>query len=77
MNEIIYIIGFACMGNLIVDFIANFKPLNRLSKIKPFNCEMCFTFWLSITFMLISFGLTGILLAAISAVVSNFIYKYI
>ena len=77
MNEIIQIIGFACIGNLIVDFIANFKPLIRLSKIKPFNCEKCFTFWISVSFFCIQFGPVGILYAAIAGVVSNLIYKYI
>ena len=79
MNEIIQIIGFACIGNLIVDFIANstWMPLYRLSQIKPFNCEKCFTFWLSVGFLTFTFGPVGILYAAISGVISNFIYKYI
>ena len=77
MNEILMIIGFSCIGHLVVDFIANAKPLIRLSKIKPFNCEKCFTFWLSVGFLTLTFGPVGILYAAISGVVSNFIYKYI
>jgi hypothetical protein len=76
MNELLMIIGFSCIGHLVVDFISNFPKL-YISKIKPFNCEKCFTFWLSVPFFLITFGLVGILYAAISGIISNLIYKYI
>ena len=76
MNEILMIIGFSCIGHLVVDFISNFPTL-YISKIKPFNCEQCFTFWLSVGFLTITFGPVGILYAAISGIISNLIYKYI
>tara|TARA_R110000822_G_scaffold65772_1_gene160911 strand:+ start:2830 stop:3057 length:228 start_codon:yes stop_codon:yes gene_type:complete len=74
MIDIIQILGFACLGHLITDFISSFD-LPELPE-KPFKCDMCLTFWLSIGPLMFLHGFTGILYASISAVVANYIYKY-
>ena len=72
---IIQIIGFSCLSYLAVDFISSFD-LPELPD-KPFRCEMCFAFWISILPLMIQFGPVGLLYAAISGVVANMAYKYI
>lgn len=67
------IIGFACLGHLLVDFIQdlNLEELNR----KPFNCNMCFSYWLSFIPFTVQYGLFGILLSAITGVASEILYR--
>ena len=72
---IIQIIGFACLGHLVTDFITHFD-LPELPE-KPFKCDMCMAYWISIIPLMVQFGFIGILYAAMSAVVANLIYKYI
>ena len=74
MIDIIQILGFACLGHLITDFISSFD-LPELPE-KPFKCDMCLTFWLSIVPLMFLHGFTGILYAAISSILANYIYKY-
>ena len=75
MNEIVQIIGFACLAHLAVDLISHFD-LPELPD-KPFRCDMCFAYWISVIPFIIQFGLVGILYGAISGVIANLIYKYI
>ena len=44
---------------------------------KPFKCDMCLTYWMSVVPLCIQFGPVGILYAAIAGVTANIIYKYI
>lgn len=74
-NIIIQIIGFACLGHIVTDFIAHWN-LPKLPD-KPFRCDMCMTYWISIIPLIVQFGLIGILYAAISSVTANIIFKYI
>ena len=74
-NIIIQIIGFACLGHIITDFISHWN-LPKLPD-KPFRCDMCMTYWISIIPLIVQFGFIGILYAAISSVTSNIIFKYI
>ena len=76
MSEIIIqIIGFACIGHIVTDFISHWN-LPKLPD-KPFRCDMCMTYWISIIPLIVQFGLIGILYAAISSVTANIIFKYI
>jgi hypothetical protein len=68
------IIGFACIGHLLTDFITTLD-LPSLPD-KPWKCDMCVTFWLSIVPLVVMHGWAGLLYAAISSVLSNYIYKY-
>ena len=74
MTEIIEILGFACLGHLLADFISSFD-LPELPD-KPFKCDMCLTYWISIFPLMYMHGLTGLLYSAISEVAANYIYKY-
>lgn len=76
IETILQIIGFACLGYLTVDLVATLDKEDDLPN-KPFKCEMCLTYWISVIPMCIQFGLIGIVYAAISAVTANILYKYI
>ena len=71
---ILQIIGFACLGHLVTDFIAHFDLPELPSK--PFKCDMCMTYWISIIPLMVQFGFKGILYAAISSIIANIIFKY-
>ena len=72
MGILITIIGFACLGHMSADFFTQFEKLPN----KPFKCNMCSTFWISIGFLIFNYGWEGILIAAIAAITSELIYKY-
>ena len=74
MNTLVLILGFACMAHLIVDFLQDldWAPLNR----KPFSCDMCTAFWISVPFLCGLHGWTGIPLAAITAVLADVIFRW-
>jgi len=75
MNEILQILGFACMANLLVDFISHWD-LPWLPN-KPFRCDMCMGAWLSLAPFCMQFGWAGLLYASITGVTANLLYKYI
>ena len=75
MDELVQIIGFACLAHLAVDFISSFD-LPELPD-KPFRCDMCFAAWTSVIPFIAQFGWVGVLYAAMSGVLANLIYKYI
>ena len=72
MGILIIIIGFACLGHMSADFFTQFERLPD----KPFKCNMCSTFWISIGFLIFLYGWEGILIAAIASITSELIYKY-
>jgi len=72
MGILIQILGFACLGHLGADFMSQFEGLWD----KPFKCNMCFSFWISILPFIFLYGWEGILLSAITAITSELIYKY-
>ena len=73
MDTIIELLGFAALGHLVADFLAN--QFSRLPA-KPFHCDMCMTFWISIVPYIALYGFRGILYASLSAIISNTLYKY-
>ena len=68
------IIGFACLAHLVVDFIVSLDK--DWIPTKPFKCDKCFAFWISIGPMLIQYGPTGILYSACIAILAQIIFKY-
>ena len=74
MNEFFQVIGFACLAHLVTDFIDH---MEWSLPDKPFRCDMCMGYWISIIPFFLQFGLHGVLLAAITGVTANLIYKYI
>lgn len=72
MEALLNIIGAACLGHLLADFNTHFNLPQ-----KPFQCDMCMSFWVSIIPFILIYGLSGLFYSAISAVLSNLIYKYL
>ena len=73
MNIILIILGFASLAHLLADFLNQFEELPK----KPFACNMCMAFWISLFPCMYLYGIEGILLAAISGIVSELIYRTI
>lgn len=71
MQEIINILGAAALGHLGADFLERFTWLPN----KPFKCNMCLSFWLSIGPFVYIYGYEGLLMAALAGIVSELIYK--
>ena len=67
------IIGFACLAHLAADFFEQFNTLWR----KPFKCNMCMGFWLSLPTFILLYGGWAPLVAAITGVTSEVIYRLI
>ena len=74
MTSLLQIIGFACLAHLITDFISHFD-LPELPD-KPFRCDMCMAYWISVIPLMVQFGWSGILMAAMSSIVAKLIFKY-
>lgn len=71
MDTIIHILGAACLGHMAADLLSQFERLPD----KPFKCNMCMTFWLSITPFIFIYGADSIFISAIAAIISEIIYK--
>lgn len=70
---VIEILGMACFGHMVVDFTQSLD-IPILNK-KPFSCDMCMTFWLSLGFYIAEFGAFGVPLASISAILADLIFR--
>ena len=67
------IIGMACVGHLVVDFLLQFEKLPN----KPWKCNLCATTWLTLIPAIYTYGWEGILVAACAGVVSETISQKI
>lgn len=67
------IIGMAALGHMGADFFEQFDKLPS----KPFKCNQCLTFWLSVGPFVYQYGFTGVAMAACASIVSELIYKLI
>ncbi len=70
---ILTILGFACLGHLGADF---FSQWDRLPN-KPLKCNMCLSFWLALIPLICVHGWQGPLIAAITGVTSETLYRII
>ena len=70
METIIQILGVASIATLAQQ--TNWYQ-NKVFDRKPFNCTMCFTFWLTIGFYISLHGWQGIPYAALTAITAEFI----
>ena len=70
---LIEILGMACLAHLVVDFL---QSLNKeyLNK-KPFSCDMCMGFWISILPFVAQYGFRGLAASAIAGVVADLIFR--
>jgi hypothetical protein len=68
------IIGFASLAHLLVDLIETIDTNNWAPR-KPFKCDLCMGFWLSVWPLVDMYGFKGILAAAITGVTSDVLYR--
>ena len=68
---IVFILGMACLGHILTDFLEQFDRLPY----KPWKCNLCLTTWLTLVPAIYLYGWQGPLIAAIAGVVSETIYK--
>ena len=67
---IISIIGLACLTQLIVDIAIHFDLPE-----KPFQCDQCMGFWISVLPLSYLYGFEGFAASGIVAVLANIIFK--
>ena len=67
------ILGFASLGHLGADFLQQFEELPN----KPWKCNLCLTFYIAIFPAMYTYGMQGILIAAIASIVSETIYRFL
>lgn len=70
---ILELIGYAALGTLAADFFATLD-LPEIPN-KPFKCDMCMGFWISIIPLTICYGLIGVLYAATSGVLADVLFR--
>jgi len=74
-NILILILGLASFANLIADFFTSNDTKNQLPT-KPFKCEKCLGFWISIIPFMWTYGFwMGFMYAAITSFMASYIYK--
>ena len=68
------ILGLACMGAILQNF-EWYQELLKATKLemKPFNCTLCWTFWLTVLPNIGMYGAKGILYSSIEAVAAELI----
>lgn len=72
MSIILQMLGFAALTKLAIDFI---EYMEFELPEKPFKCDLCMGFWISLVPFMLQEGLAGILYAAMTGVLANYIYK--
>ena len=73
MEIIINILGAAAFGFLAADFLTRFDWLPD----KPWKCNMCLTFWLTLYPFILMYGWHGILVSSLAALISEIMYRWI
>lgn len=68
------IIGVACLGHMATDLVAHYDRNDWLPA-KPFKCDMCLTFWLSIWPLTAIYQWNGLLAAGIASILADFIFR--
>ena len=70
------ILGIACFGAVLQD-VPLYERLLRYFKLefKPFNCALCFTFWVSIPIFIFTEGAMGIFNSIVTAVLAELINR--
>ena len=70
------IIGLAFAGALIQEIPLYNRFLEALMiDVKPFNCALCFTFWMSLAPLIVSDGAFGIFSTIVTAVLADLINR--
>lgn len=81
-NDLIWALTFTILMAFNVSVVVNSKPYQNLLKkygfmYKPFSCPMCFTFWITIIFGVLSVNPYFILVAGLGAYLASEIDKKI
>lgn len=71
---IISIIGWAAIAHMLVDFIVHMDIKDKLPS-KPFKCDMCVAFWISLPYNIYEWGGEALFISAITGITANLIYK--
>ena len=73
-NTILTVLGMASVMNLIHETPLYHRFLEALMlDTKPFNCVMCSTFWTTLGFTAIPYGIESIFIAGITAILAELI----
>jgi len=73
-DPLLIILGMACIMNLVHKAPIYHRFLEAiLLDIKPFNCVMCSTFWVTLVVSAPLYGFWAILMAAIAAILAELI----
>ena len=67
---ILQILGLASLGHILAEAFQH-AGIDR----RPFNCNLCLATWISIIPLVIGYGNLGFLLAPLTGVVSEIIYR--
>ncbi len=73
MELLIQIIGMASMTAMMMNFEPWSNFVDSKLNFKPFNCTLCFTFWLTIGPNIMMHGPSGILFSALESVIAELI----
>jgi hypothetical protein len=73
MELIISILGAAALGHMGADFFSRYEKLWD----KPFKCNMCLSFYLSVIPFIFLYSGYGIWYAALSGIISELYFKYL
>lgn len=65
------IMALAALGHLVAQFCED----NGILQFKPFNCNLCVSFWIALIPGFIEYGMWGLPFAALVGVTSEVIYK--
>ena len=68
------LLALACLAHLVVDFIVTVDKKDVL-QMKPFKCDMCMGFYISVVPLFVTNGLYGIAYAAAVGVLADLIYR--
>ena len=71
---ILELLGWASLAHLFVDLISTLDEADKIPN-KPFKCDMCTGFWISVLPLIYSYDLSGVLYAALVGILADLIFR--
>ena len=68
------LIGWACLAHIAVDFLSYLDEDDMIYE-KPFKCDLCMGYWLSVLPLVVGYGSYGFLYAGIVGVLADLIFR--